>query len=126
MTFRENGRKRFIILTANTAYENSSTATPPNFSSANIKTIMNNREIAVYPFFDFYDQIQKNQYLPFVNDQIYKGQAQDIVSGIGLLPGMIMDDLTNTYRIVFKSKNIDNTQISKKVQVKIHYNSLTK
>jgi len=126
MTFRENARKMFILLTDSPAHENSPNVDPPNMYSDYIKTLMNRREIAVYPFFDFYDQTQKYQYLPLVTDLIYKGTAQDINSGIGLLPNMIINDLTNTYRIVFKSKNIENTQISKKVLVKIHYNSLTK
>jgi hypothetical protein len=126
MTFRENARKMFILLTDNPAHENSQTVSPPNMNLDYIKTLMNKREIAIYPFFDFYDQNQKDQYLPFVTDLFYKGKAQDIESGIGLLPSTIINDLTNTYRIVFKSKNIENTQIPRKVQVKIHYNSLTK
>lgn len=126
MPFRENARKMFILLTDNPTHENSTTVQPPNWNLDNIRNLMNRREIAVYPFFDFYDQNQKNQYLPLVTDLIYKGDAQDIVSGIGFLPGIIINDLTNTYRIVFKSKNIENTQAPKKVQVKIHYNSLTK
>ncbi len=126
MTFRENARKMFILFTDNPSYENSNAVLPPNWNLDNIRNLMNKREIAVYPVFDFYDQNQKDQYLPLVTDLFYKGEAQDITSGIELLPSMIMNDLTNTYRIVFKSKNIENTQIPKRVQVKIHYNSLTK
>jgi hypothetical protein len=126
MTFRENARKIFVLLTDNPAHENSGSVSPPNLNLDNIRNLLNKREIAVYPFFDFYDQAQKDQYLPLVTDLIYRGKAQDIVSGIELLPNLIINDLTNTYRIVFKSKNIENAQVPRKVQVKIHYNSLTK
>ncbi len=126
MTFRENARKMFVLLTDNPAYEDSHTVSPPNWNLDNIRNLLNKREIAVYPFYDFFDQNQQNQYLHFVKDQVYQGKAQDIVSGIESLPRMIINDLTNTYRIVFKSKNIENTQVPKKVLVKVHYNSLTK
>ncbi len=129
LEFRPEAKKAIIMITDEASLENNPDTKPASQTMAQCQENLRTVGIAFYPVFDIYDATQRNQYIPLTSDEENvncSGKFYHIDTNFDLIMEDMKNEITNTYKIVYKIDNTDQTDTKRNVKVKVSYDSVIK
>lgn len=135
LNYLKESKKAIIMCTNTPSVDDSGLTLPPYQYASLTKAKLGLYEVALYPMFEIDDALQYAQYTSLItgnttnainvnqngipNTYNINGDLEDEFE-------KILDELTNTYKIMYKSNNIDQEDTERSVKVQVIYDSVIK
>jgi len=126
MNFSPAAKKIIIPITDASSFVNDSNQTPKAPTKDFLLQRLHDKNIVCYPIFNLYNQTQREQYIDLSQETTVSGKFYHIGTDFSIIMEELLNEITNTYRIVYKSKNTSQTKYDRNVQVKVSYDSIVK